>query len=590
MDAETHPMERSFSYEDDSRVWNDAPSPSLGLGPTDSPARRNISPRPMLDDDALLVRNSVYEGRKEDSPRTALLSSARRTPSPFVPPEMQKKASTHIKWQDASAPAELFDPPTLVEPPSRPRTSNKIMTPAQFERYRKEQEMEQSLQKQTDDDDANSDNGDDEDEAERTRSLARQRRKQEAHLSVYRQQMQKVTGDDSRTSSPVQLKTRASVLSLNVHSDEEEDEDVPLGVLAAHGFPSKTRPPNATDARIQYKSETYPPPLAGSQAERASGLPAFAKKLPQDPYYGASIVNPASRESFALGYGGPASPTGGVPAGGLVNVIAGEERARAVRRGSPNPPQGGFGNSGMTAGEQATVQMSEQMNQMMQMQMQWMQQMQQMMAQGMSQGMMPPQMMAPPPMMAQSPSTLGPGMIPATGMAPIPEMAPRPMSFGPPIPSINAPRTMSMVNAHEAMPSSRSRRSMASSGILEGSASIAPSERSTVGQPGRYRPVSMAGADESRSRAQSLTLRPQTHGRHDSDHRKSQLSATSSASNPPIAATPPKVTDDNEDDDDAWNQMRLKRERKRSMWRLTRHKDVEAAPSKLEYYDYQATD
>ena len=57
-----------------------------------------------------------------------------------------------------------------------------------------EQEMEQSIRRQDKGSD-DEDGSDDDDEAERTRSLARQRRKQEAHLSVYRQQMQKVTGD-----------------------------------------------------------------------------------------------------------------------------------------------------------------------------------------------------------------------------------------------------------------------------------------------------------------------------------------------------------------------------------------------------------
>src|SRR5271168_3604595 len=64
-----------------------------------------------------------------------------------------------------------------------------------------------------------------------------------------------------------------------------------------------------------------------------------------------------NRESLALGtgagstYGGSAR---GIPPGGLVGVIATEERSRAMRRGSPNangeygPPPNGLNGMGMS--------------------------------------------------------------------------------------------------------------------------------------------------------------------------------------------------------------------------------------------------
>src|SRR5207247_399348 len=74
---------------------------------------------------------------------------------------------------------------------NRQKIQNKVMTPAQFERYRQQQELTRRQRNvssaQLSDDD--SDNYDDDDEADKNQEAANQRRKQEAHLSVYRQQM-----------------------------------------------------------------------------------------------------------------------------------------------------------------------------------------------------------------------------------------------------------------------------------------------------------------------------------------------------------------------------------------------------------------
>ena len=67
------------------------------------------------------------------------------------------------------------------------------MTPAQFERYKQQQEAlsrTRSNATKHDGSEDGSDNEDDvEDETERNRQAAQLRQKQEAHLSVYRQQM-----------------------------------------------------------------------------------------------------------------------------------------------------------------------------------------------------------------------------------------------------------------------------------------------------------------------------------------------------------------------------------------------------------------
>ena len=556
---------------------------------------------------------------------------------------------------DASPPAPGGSAPPLPRtqsPAGPPKNHNKVMTPAQFERYRKEQEARRDQYFNKDDSDEEGDDYEDDDEIERNKQLARERRKQEAHLSVYRQQMMKVTGEqpsnlpnvpqrpgmDRASMSAPAVANRSDTPTFSFDTppelakiSDDEDEDVPLGVLAAHGFPSKNRPPTASSSNIQYKSESYPPPpksIAGSVAGEGRSLPPFAKHLPSDPYFGAGLVNPPNRESLAYGQGGPSSVHGGsasvygggqpnLQPGGLVGVIAGEERARAARRGSPNA-QGNYGsplppsmaqmtwgmNPGtppmMSPGEQATVQMSEQMSQMMQMQMQWMQQMQQMMAtgmQGMQPGQQPPLLL--PPQQQQM-------MMMNSGMLAPPGQQQRPLSSGAPsAPNHAGPqqvqqRTMSMMGPSTAptwQQQGNNRMSTAPS-MMSGALgisgpgyapSIAPSERSNVGMPTRYRPVSLAPSDErvprAASRSSTLTsgmLLPGGSGRDSrlstSADRQSKLSLR------PVTQTPPKKsTGSDDDDEEGWEAMKKKREKKQSTWRLRKKKDGHGG---LETYDY----
>ncbi|GJC86916.1 hypothetical protein ColLi_09754 [Colletotrichum liriopes] len=186
------------------------------------------------------------------------------------------------------------------------------------------------------------------------------------------------------------------------------------------------------DLRSSVQLQSAQPTRPGSSMGEGTGprgtsgghLPAFARKLPQDPFLGAGLINAPPRESLTFGGGSPApgAQAPSVPMGGLVGVIASEERSRAMRRGSPNieaqnvnpftgapvdpiagiPPQmmysnmngmnamgGGMGMGGMggmpqmpqmpqmmlTPGDQAQIQMTQQMQQFMQMQMQFMQMM-----------------------------------------------------------------------------------------------------------------------------------------------------------------------------------------------------------------------
>lgn len=356
-------------------------------------------------------------------------------------------------------------------------------------------------------------------------------------MSVYRQQMKKVTGGGP-TDLPVRpgLDTRStSTTSLYVggvpgtppvdmfspKQTDDDDEDIPLGILQAHGFPSGNRPPTRL-------GDSYRPPSVAAQRASQS-LPPFARRLPQDPYFGAGLVNPAQREPLAYGsggsvYGGHSAP---VSPGGLVGVIANEEQQRQARRGSPNPVTGTYSMplppnmpgmnrtssmgtlpvagypphmQGMPMMPQMPMTNDPQLQEFMQMQMQFMQNMQAMMMQ----------------QQMQTPGLAPPGLAPPGGM-------PRPMSAV--SNSLAVPgdqsRAMSMVGPPAAWNTGMASRPTStfdprmstyapSMNGLAGpgagyQASIAPSERSNVGMPSRYRPVQ---TDDGRSNSltSSLTL------------------------------------------------------------------------------------
>ena len=298
---------------------------------------------------------------------------------------------------------------------------------------------------------------------------------------------------------------------------------------------------------------------------------------------------------------------------GLVGVIAGEEKARAARRGSPNP-HGNYGSPLppgitqmpglppgmpplMSPGEHATVQMSEQMTKMMQMQMQWMQQMQQMMASGVQ---FPPGQQ--PPMMPGQPSMMMPTM-----MSNPPPQPQRPISSGPhtvpgtPGGYMQGGRAMSIMDPGPTPPwlpqhgnSGQSQTATISGGLGGPGASyapsIAPSERSNIGMPSRYRPVSIAPADEHKSRAHSRASTMNSNTLYPVEaKRASTLSTsrerTSNLSVRPVSRTPPQKAGSDDDDEEGWEEMKQMREKKKNVWRRNKKKD-EQANTGLEYYDY----
>ncbi|KAL3451317.1 hypothetical protein BJX65DRAFT_240093 [Aspergillus insuetus] len=514
-------------------------------------------------------------------------------------------------------------------------SSNKVMTPSQFEHYRQQQELKRANSDASDSEESAVSDFDEEDEAEKNRETERQRRKQEAHMSVYRQQMMKVTGQQAPSPSLRPETDRASsstpnLATLSLHpgnpagsgksSEGDDDEEIPLGILAAHGFPSKNRPPSrlmSSNSMQNLRASYQQPPHLGTAGSdfggNRSSLPVFARNLPRDPYFGASLVTPSNRESLALGgggggsvYGGPSpavGPSPALPPGGLVGVIATEERARALRRGSPNtqamydhPPtlQGPVSNMGgitrpytmlnmnqlggppppMSATEQAQIQLSQQMGHMMEMQMQWMQQMIQL--QGGGQTPPPPQL--PPlgnPQLSFPVNPSRPSSVPVANGA-FPNAPP---GYG------GNQRTMSMLDPNvssrlnsPAMPFASGANRPGTPGGGGGYApSLAPSERSNVGLAPRYRPVSTVPVE-----AESTNFLPLNKPWNDENRRMSTLSPSNA--NPPNSTIRPvssysrtltapsklgsHVQVEEEDDDEGWAEMMKKREKKRSNWKV----------------------
>lgn len=619
------------------------------------------------DEDAKMVRQSViwskgssprWEEATSPSGETPLLDKGKATSPSHLSPNADE-ALFSPRRSPAPSDHDLDDALLAVQfAESLPKTSspangNKVMTPSQFEHYRQQQELRRSNSDATKSDEAseNEEFDDEEDEVEKQREAEKQRRKQEAHLSLYRQQMQKVTGQQAPSPFLRPEMARASISTPNLpnrlsnpidksssgpSSNEEDDEEIPLGILAAHGFPNRNRPPtrlanvsshpNLRASMHPYSSSSTS--LAGAEAGNRGSLPVFARNLPQDPYFGARIVNPTNRESLALGggsgsvYGGAPSP--GPPPGGLVGVIATEERNRAARRvgGSPNHmamydqrqlmgmgmggpggvprPFSMMGPQPMTPSEQAQVNLSNQMQNMMQMQMQWMGQMMQMQGmQGMPPGTPPMMAGAMPPQMVGMPmqgGPMGPPSMSGHPMAGSPSVMGlnpnfRPMSMqGPPgsmAPNFEQQRTLSMLD-----PNIAARRGSPMPNLPGGppfrpntggyAASIAPSERSNAGLASRYRPVSVMGGEPGPG------VSAMNKGWNDENHHSSlsvsqshmglpKSSSLATVTVRPVSRTSqspagrkPQPASDEENDDEGWADMMKKRDKKKSSWKLKR--------------------
>jgi len=295
-------------------------------------------------------------------------------------------------------------------------------------------------------------------------------------------------------------------------SEDDDDDDVPLALLPVTNSPLRGRTPDPRFSQQLFMGQGRSGAGAG---ERGSVLPPFARRLPQDPYSSAASVMNASRESLMLKrptnmFPSGHSPVPGMPPGGLVGVIAEEERSKSWRRAGgsqglnpgmsmgmqgptsiPGLGHGLMGGPPMMPGMvmQEQTQFNHQLVQLVQQQSLMLQQMQAMMQQqqvassvvGYAEQDYGQQIPGPPGLRPMSIMSQG-------------QRTQSMVNLGRPA---NTSRTMSMINtASHFAPSwgivSEPLISSATSirGMANGYApSVAPSERSTIGQPNRYRPV-----------------------------------------------------------------------------------------------------
>lgn len=602
--------------------------PTARGSPPPVPRHQTIGPfrypdRPsdvVQDEDAKLLQgpSSAIKTSPEPVIRSARSQAHRyrRDEDTFAALSFQSTASNSTH-EDNMFEGSLSRPPRAshryVSRSAAPSQQNKIMTPAEFEKYRKDKERQdttatptQEAARDDDDDDKDINYDDDDDEQEKSKQQARQRRKQEAHMTVYRQQMMKVTGE--AVSPPLARSSRSGLPSSSsapqlshikspspdpavLAEEKDEDEDVPLGILQAHGFPAKNWPPTRLShagslSNLRASVLGRPASVIGDSLsntpKRPSTLPAFARNLPQDPFVGASIARPAVRESLAFGEAGQhQQQQGPLPPGGLVGVIASEERSRAMRRGSPSvdlktasgmgtngpafdhiagiPPHAMYGSApgGMpmmhpapmpqpmlTPGDQAQIQMTQQMQHFMQMQMQFMQ----MMAGNQGGGGHPMQPQTQPP--------YGAGLAGSLSMA---DLSSRHSLMGEPMaesPRIEHGRNMSMVQ-----PSSSFMQlpQLSVQGPAAGYApSMAPSERSNVGLPRRYRPVSQAPSSPALGHNRASTMSG------------GLLSWGDNGSKSTVKVVDKAAEASDEDDEQGWAAMKAKREKEKSIWKSRR--------------------
>jgi hypothetical protein len=260
----------------------------------------------------------------------------------FPPPQasVEQTRQCHRIDEDLVDLAALYVPPleavpeafTSEAPLSKPSASyrprGKVMTSAEFEALQKRRAREDAEKRFYDvEDDDDKVDYDCLDEADMIKSQRVQRKKQQAHLDGYRQRMMKTTrGPDipplqshSRVSSSWSMKSfrtfRGRLEDVPVPAECDDDDDVPLALLQLQRH-SEVKPGSTSMVHTQ-------PGISLGRHVSNSPMPAFARKLPQDPFPGnASNAWPMNHQQL-------------VP-GGLVGVIASEERAKAMRRVAPS--------------------------------------------------------------------------------------------------------------------------------------------------------------------------------------------------------------------------------------------------------------
>ncbi|KAL5121908.1 hypothetical protein ACEQ8H_000124 [Pleosporales sp. CAS-2024a] len=156
-------------------------------------------------------------------------------------------------------------------------------------------------------DEDSEDDYEDEDDAIKKREEEEIMRRKQQQMQFAREAMRRTTTTSANSARPEGGVQDAMGFpsETSLKADEWEDEDVPLGILAQHGFPSQARgrlPNQPANAQPSYVIDR--PASTGAVPSRARAhLPAFARGLPSDPhssFIGGGLVQHTKRESMGF--------------------------------------------------------------------------------------------------------------------------------------------------------------------------------------------------------------------------------------------------------------------------------------------------
>jgi hypothetical protein len=312
-DSDAHLVRKSFversSYRDSSPDQNPISISSSSANSLQTPASsrssnytNNTTPKASLASTA-----SVYTDNDDENM--------------FAPAKAEPKADSTVQRTALPAVAENRPAAALTNAPKG--VNGRVLTQTEYLAMQKRANSQPPPEDDSDDEDY-----EDEEEAIKKREEEEIMRRKQQQMQFAREAMRRTTtapGNLAHAEGGPDGFNMGFPSETSIKADEWEDEDVPLGILAQHGFPSQARnrlPNQPANAMPSYIPDR--PASAGALTSRAlpGQLPAFARNLPADPhtsFIGGGLVQPMNRESMGFnGFPrGPASVAGDSIAGGM---------------------------------------------------------------------------------------------------------------------------------------------------------------------------------------------------------------------------------------------------------------------------------
>jgi hypothetical protein len=313
-DRDAHVVRKSFmeksSYRDSSPEQNPNSISSSSAASVQTPASsrssnytNNTTPKA-----SLVSTTSMYTDNDDDN----MFSPVKAEPKPA--PRSTSKAPAPYATENTA--------PSASTSSSRPG-NGRVLTQTEYLAMQK-----RAISQPPPEDDSDEEDYEDEEEAIRKREEEEIMKRKQKQMQFAREAMRRTTTAPGSLNLPdggVESMTMGFPSETSIKADEWEDEDVPLGILAQHGFPSQARnrmPNQPANAMPSYIPDR--PASAGALPDRAmpGHLPAFARGLPADPhnsFIGGGLVQPMNRESMGFnGSGrGAMSVAGDSIAGGM---------------------------------------------------------------------------------------------------------------------------------------------------------------------------------------------------------------------------------------------------------------------------------